>query len=262
MEIMSGRKAFQFTSPQGGRRDLPFTEVNHGYFNSRPHKGDDGQHSVSIGLLGISIHVPTRGTTPTLSSVLPPISYFNSRPHKGDDGQLEFIKTEEKPFQFTSPQGGRLAEQIQELSSDLFQFTSPQGGRRRMWVYLFDVVISIHVPTRGTTAAVSDLLYSEGISIHVPTRGTTSCPPFCVWPYSVFQFTSPQGGRLPSRIGPASVSIFQFTSPQGGRRPGSAGTHAGSGNFNSRPHKGDDTCVISPFVLLHISIHVPTRGTT
>ena len=36
-----------------------------------------------------------------------------------------------------------------------------------------DGLISIHVPTRGTTDQEIEILIEQHISIHVPTRGTT-----------------------------------------------------------------------------------------
>ena len=76
----------------------------------------------------------------------------------------------------------------------IFQSTCPRGARRIPHSVVGIVVISIHVPTRGTTPSLSgflvltnfnpraheghDLGYDpigkcHAISIHVPTRGTT-----------------------------------------------------------------------------------------
>ena len=57
------RIRFQPTSPRGGRREHPAHCPAGVYFNPRPHAGDDGLDSFLSALLGISTHVPTRGTT-------------------------------------------------------------------------------------------------------------------------------------------------------------------------------------------------------
>ena len=128
------------------------------------------------------------------------------------------------------------------LADYAFQSTSPQGGRLVVENFLsLPIVISIHVPTRGTTLMNcknrqkncnfnprphkgDDGLGSTGIkccnpiSIHVPTRGTTI-------------LTTPLS---------KSKSLFQSTSPQGGRH----------------------ICAYVSIKTYCISIHVPTRGTT
>ena len=111
-----------------------------------------------------------------------------------------------------------------------------------MWNGMFQgkSIVSIHVPTRGTTKMngrhttslrlfqstfpqgerhdISLLIVSAfRVSIHVPTRGTTS-----------------------SGIWSLSFLLFQSTFPQGERRPRCQGT-------------GESR---------RVSIHVPTRGTT
>ena len=100
-------------------------------------------------------------------------------------------------------------------------------------------VISIHVPTRGTTIMKDAIFDRCAISIHVPTRGTTK---ICKGSMMVllFQSTSPRGGRLSSSAFAFAVLLFQSTSPRGGRL-----LLSGS---------------VSEYIA--ISIHVPTRGTT
>ena len=100
-------------------------------------------------------------------------------------------------FQSTFPQGERLGRSIVATMELSFQSTFPQGERRFYASYIDSrKIISIHVPTRGTTRAIIETkddtkdfnprshkgndicsLKSGGadpdISIHVPTRGTT-----------------------------------------------------------------------------------------
>ena len=101
------------------------------------------------------------------------------------------------------------------------------------------VCISIHVPTRGTTQLFPFVIVWFAISIHVPTRGTTQ---LCLKMQSqgVFQSTFPRGERLFQLHIPCLVRAFQSTFPRGERL------------FLPEKH----------LHLTTISIHVPTRGTT
>ena len=76
----------------------------------------------------ISIHVPTRGTTSSTATKTF-FQNFNPRAHEGHDAE-----------KFTSD----LAE--------IFQSTCPRGARLGEHGLVVNRVISIHVPTRGTTA--------------------------------------------------------------------------------------------------------------
>ncbi len=55
---------------------------------------------------------------------------FNSRPHKEVDVCFLFVLHRAQIFQFTTSQGGRLAQNIVPLAYLFFQFTTSQGGRR------------------------------------------------------------------------------------------------------------------------------------
>ena len=121
-------------------------------------------------------------------------------------------------FQSTFPQGERLGRSIVATMELSFQSTFPQGERRFYASYIDSrKIISIHVPTRGTTRAIIETkddtkdfnprshkgndicsLKSGGadpdISIHVPTRGTTTAM-HLITEDQRFQSTFPQGER-------------------------------------------------------------------
>ena len=145
---------------------------------------------------GVSIHVPARGTTyfhPFFSSCL---SCFNPRSRKGNDRNQSFHTLEYILFQSTFPQGER-------HEGDLH--------------YEVSMIVSIHVPARGTTTSHSrqhtrilrfnprsrkgndfcDALsqVSDCVSIHVPARGTTLISPAFLLNPLLFQSTFPQGER-------------------------------------------------------------------
>ncbi len=165
-------------------------------------------------------------------------------------------------FQSTSPRGGRLT-----LSRDFdfslgFQSTSPRGGRpgeavTRNVDYNFNPR-----PHEGDDSTSDVSGSSDIISIHVPTRGTTLLALLDNREVDIFQSTSPRGGRLyigqcrrtqeryfnprphegddprPQAF-PPQARRFQSTSPRGGRPafPVSSGIIS---YFNPRPHEGDD----------------------
>ena len=144
-------------------------------------------------------------------------------------------------------------------------------------------VISIHVPTWGTTLSISTNLFalifqstfprgerliplvthvkSQVISIHVPSWGTT----LDGWKKSCadvkFQSTFPRGERHESSdTGPLPFK-FQSTFPRGERHGRGSGCTLRS-YFNPRSLVGNDAPVISTTKFFEISIHVPSWGTT
>ena len=119
------RSRFQSTFPQGERpQRTPLSGVKG--FNPRSRKGNDVtlmqwlQH-------GVSIHVPARGTT-HLSNAVVHQRFQSTFPQ----GERRFLEDENIPvrFQSTFPQGERRRE-------------SPDSGK--------PIMVSIHVPARGTT---------------------------------------------------------------------------------------------------------------
>ena len=143
---------FQSTFPQGERLPRWVKSVEFGGFQSTFPQGERRVASVAgVVALAISIHVPTRGTTICLSLTIPTLPNFNPRSHKGNDLAADQEPPVLEDFNPRSHKGNDLLEICQEMSGVL-------------------------------------------ISIHVPTRGTTSFP---VYPIAnkVFQSTFPQGER-------------------------------------------------------------------
>ena len=143
----------------------------------------------------------------------------------------------------------------------MFQSTSPQGERH------FDT-------STGTSENI--------VSIHVPTRGTTMRE-FIVSLIPVFQSTSPQGERRCARQPYPPILCFNPRPHKGNDcsfrvafskpvcfnpRPHKGNDRAGWDNpvlqrcFNPRPHKGNDLLKVHCQNSFLVSIHVPTRGTT
>ena len=163
--------SFQSTCPRGAR---PAVVVASGYpilFQSTCPRGARPSRTRSRALQGISIHVPTRGTTPPKKPRLKN-PHFNPRAHEGHD-----------------------RKKIKMYRLDKISIHVPTRGTTP-WGYNWDhnPAISIQVPTRGTTLSSvpgsstvnfnprahegHDVGSEHGffdrfISIHVPTRGTT-----------------------------------------------------------------------------------------
>ena len=213
--------------------------------------------------MGVSIHVPARGTTPRAC-------LFRFR-HK---------------VSIHVPARGTTAESVRRDADEGFQSTFPHGERRACKaIRPGQAVVSIHVPARGTTAHRQPSHLFPPVSIHVPARGTTNGF-FCFFPY-IFGF-NPR-----SRTGNDIVTIFPlYTSsvsihvPARGttQRPErksvtlktvsihvpARGTTIQAGDisgymrsFNPRSRTGNDR---SPDAgsgrVAVVSIHVPARGTT
>ena len=119
-------------------------------------------------------------------------------------------------FQSTCPRGARPYAGMFIVRSPLFQSTCPRGARRRaaachaalpyfnpraheghddVPLHVMQLtLISIHVPTRGTTEPWTSKPRTMIISIHVPTRGTTITVSD-ILDYGAFQSTCPRGAR-------------------------------------------------------------------
>ena len=122
------------------------------------------------------------------------------------------------------------------------------------------------------------------VSIHVPTRGTTICRRLLFRTYIPFQSTVPRGERHVLQIAHVSTDTFQSTFPRGerllpsfftilpilfqstfprGERPATLSCYRRMWeSFNPRSHEGNDHDPAVFQKALCVSIHVPTRGTT
>ncbi len=103
-------------------------------------------------LFYISIHVPARGTTFASSDPPGPASNFNPRPREGNDAK-DMMLGNYKGISIHVPARGTTT--FRELVD-------------------YIMGISIHVPARGTTCRLLKYNGLYIISIHVPARGTTT----------------------------------------------------------------------------------------
>ena len=101
------------------------------HFNPRPREGDD-YSGATLDRPGIKFQSTSpRGGRRLKSGYFTGYLYFNPRPREGDDGLAFELPSEDDEFQSTSPRGGRLGKE---------------------YFYFLVLLISIHVPARGTTA--------------------------------------------------------------------------------------------------------------
>ena len=123
-------------------------------------------------LFVISIHVPTWGTTLSISTNL-----------------FALI------FQSTFPRGERLSMFPTLMSGSCISIHVPAWGTTLIHCFHtgYDL-ISIHVPAWGTTFTCDHYRLRSTISIHVPAWGTTISIVFCVY-METFQSTFPRGER-------------------------------------------------------------------
>ena len=101
-------------------------------------------------------------------------------------------------------------------------------------------VISIHVPTRGTTPIAIVIGLSWYISIHVPTRGTTR-DDVVSGDEKYFNPRAHEGHDRGCALDD-SPDLFQSTCPRGARQL--KHTHGDTSlNFNPRAHEGHDLII-------------------
>ena len=123
---------FQSTFPQGERRYLKLFYYYIFYFNPRSHKGNDHSGHTLSEVLKISIHVPTRGTTPSFFDSPHFLQISIHVPTRG----TTFNRSTTifyKPFQSTFPQGERPWYVTVGGTIGIFQSTFPQGERQQIY---------------------------------------------------------------------------------------------------------------------------------
>ena len=121
-----------------------------------------------------------------------------------------------------------------------FQSTSPRGGRRNcVAVKSMLLLVSIHVPARGTTPPEQQLRRS-----------------------AEFQSTSPRGGRPQTNRTDLIPVTFQSTSPRGGRLSVTVCALVKSGVSIHVPARATTPYRFAWDRFAWVSIHVPARGTT
>ena len=86
------------------------------------------------------------------------------------------------------------------------------------------MLISIHVPSWGTTGLLYAIMNDPYISIHVPSWGTTAEAVKGAWE-GVFQSTFPRGERQSESDAYPKLITFQSTFPRGERRKHNSGKH-------------------------------------
>ena len=166
----------------------------------------------------VSIHVPARGTT--LQQITPRSTNtsFNPRSREGNDRLDGINAVFEQSFNPRSREG-----------NDQWR-----RSKRKPWL-----LVSIHVPARGTTEMRDNAVKQQAVSIHVPARGTTDNPHAFTKSFTVSIHVPARGTTILRSIS-AYPMQFQSTFPRGERQTAAPPV----------PHQRS------------VSIHVPARGTT
>ena len=165
----------------------------------------------------VSIHVPARGTT-TYKVSERPADMFQSTFPRGERHFLPPIQQTETRFNPRSREGND-ASLLSCLYCIVVSIHVPARGTTAMlFLRLAIVKVSIHVPARGTTKILKEGCCTAGVSIHVPARGTTEeiLPNDTV---DMFQSTFPRGERQITTRPHQQCRQFQSTFPRG-ERPG------------------------------------------
>ncbi len=121
-------------------------------FNPRSHEGNDHCEWFICWNRRISIHVPTKGTTRYRKSTGKNWKYFNPRSHEGND----LIRT------------------VWVFSVIYFNPRSHEGNDFHRY-FLSGVMVDFNPRSHEGNDYIPDYMYANHlISIHVPTKGTTS----------------------------------------------------------------------------------------
>ena len=214
-------------------------------------------------MLSISIHVPTKGTTTIKDLDGLDKTNFNPRTHEGYDFyKHNFIGLDVN-----------------------FNPRTHEGYDMNAFADAIIFLISIHVPTKGTTAEddsncawhcgfqstyprrvrprlIDGLIDRCKISIHVPTKGTTDVSASAFHSMGYFNPRTHEGYDI--TFSSIFSPFFCHFNPR---------THEGYdftpsclallvSYFNPRTHEGYDADVGYSSIYFGISIHVPTKGTT
>ena len=146
-----------------------------GDFNPRAHEGHDAEPPYPVTIARFQSTCP-RGARPHGIIRSPILIHFNPRAHEGHD-TIEIARTDALAFQSTCPRGARRrvhGETVQAgdfnpraheghdfmyslaITRVIFQSTCPRGARLLSCTEYYLFLISIHVPTRGTTFPFSE----------------------------------------------------------------------------------------------------------
>ena len=131
-------------------------------------------------LFVISIHVPTWGTTLSISTNLFALIFQSTFP-RGERQSSCYYSCYARWFQSTFPRGERRSQGKWSMTIWRFQSTFPRGERQHVpQLFHQPVIISIHVPSWGTTSDDGKFKGLYYISIHVPSWGTTDILVWCL----------------------------------------------------------------------------------
>ncbi len=170
-------RKFQFTRPQGARQRAA--------------------HKAAVEAK-VSIHAPARGATPP-------------RP----------VRQRHEPFQFTRPQGARRRPQGALVGGVVSIHAPARGATIGVGRVFKGRGVSIHAPARGATGRHRQAPLRERVSIHAPARGATSSG--CRARRQRGGFNSrARKGRDGPYMPQSPFSLFQFTRPQGARHQATA----------------------------------------
>ena len=181
-----------------------------------PTRGTTSPAIIRCPLFSVSIHVPTRGTTGITIELCCKIFGFNPRSHEGND----------------------TVHRTSHTISRCFNPRSHEGNDETIQVKTSCTLVSIHVPTRGTTEIYKKLNQFREVSIHVPTRGTTERAG-CTKTDIQFQSTFPRGERQHYHCNDSRYQSFNPRSHEG-NDPFVIFTNHVCKCFNPRSHEGND----------------------
>ncbi len=207
---------FQSTFPRGERHLCWLVAVKHIHFNPRSLVGNDYIPVGTYTIVEISIHVPSWGTT-IFTRRQPPCILFQSTFPRGERRKSEHKEEPEWQFQSTFPRGERQGRPLRIWFQGYFNPRSLVGNDVLKRYSPSKTIISIHVPSWGTTKFSLIRPLEIIISIHVPSWGTTIIT-IAIHEPNVISIHVPSWGTTPFHVSTTFSATFQSTFPRGERR--------------------------------------------
>ena len=233
-------KCFNPRSRTGNDGPSGFSILVYGSFQSTfPHGERRSRLVRHSAFVGVSIHVPARGTTISLHHLDDHIVSFNPRSRTGNDVHGKEWGSLSHTFQSTFPHGERRGIVTSSVAISGFQSTFPHGERPKIDLIHYSLTGFNPRSRTGNDDNTNSASRYPFVSIHVPARGTTLSIRFSSFA-CMFQSTFPHGER------PTTLREFlQFKC------------------FNPRSRTGNDKRASDKLASAEkVSIHVPARGTT
>ena len=228
-------------APAGGATPGKRARTGGFSFNSRARRGRDAIIVIVFFREIVSIHAPAGGATVMRTFVLA-LNLVSIHAPAGGATRHGRPHSQSLRVSIHAPAGGATRSPSQVVLTMMFQFTRPQGARLAWSLTLILLYGFNSRARRGRDRYAWFCVLAGSVSIHAPAGGATQSSQTSRLG-TKFQFTRPQGARLQEYFNAQRTGEFQFTRPQGARRLCKI-IGAICVCFNSRARRGRDIILL------------------